>query len=462
MNVVTRGIKNATRSPIKSGAIVLMFAISIALVLSMLVARGSVLAKIEEIKASAGTSVTISPAGVMGLMGGGDPLTAEQIETIQNTEHISSTTMTLSDQLGTDDSDLESSIELGAFGERQMRFEGESTQTMPEGEAENAARPTPGSRISVTGTNDVNSAATDGGELTLTAGEAFSADSTSNEAVIGTALAEKNELAVGDTFTAYGETITVIGIYETGSTFQDGGVIMPLATLQTLTDQADAVSSIVATVDSSDNVATVVSSLEASLGDDADITSDTERAESSVTSLQGIADLTLAGVIGAAAAGGVIVLLAMIMIVRERRREIGVMKAIGGSNAKIMGQFTVEGLTLTVFGAMIGILFGILVSGPMTTSLVSNSQESTATTQQSQGPGGGMGGGASGERPDFGGAVRGGFEQLNTNVTQITATLTPQILFAAIGITALIAVLGSAIPAWLTARIRPAEVLRTE
>lgn len=73
MNVITRGVKNSLRSPIRSGAIILMFAISIALVLSMLVARSSVMSKIDEVKATAGTSITIRPAGTMGDMGGGDP-----------------------------------------------------------------------------------------------------------------------------------------------------------------------------------------------------------------------------------------------------------------------------------------------------------------------------------------------------------------------------------------------------
>jgi putative ABC transport system permease protein len=71
MNVVSRGMRNAFRSPLRTGAIVLMLAISIGLILSMLVARSSVNNKINEVKATAGTSVTISPAGVMGFAGGG-------------------------------------------------------------------------------------------------------------------------------------------------------------------------------------------------------------------------------------------------------------------------------------------------------------------------------------------------------------------------------------------------------
>lgn len=464
MNVVTRGVKNAIRSPLKSGAIVLMFAISIALILSMLVARGSVIAKINEVKATAGTAITIQPAGVMGGMGGGDPLTTEQIATIKSTANVSSITSSLTDQLGTSDTNLTSSLELGAFGARMQRFESSGSTTTPaitetgDGTTtEETTRPARTPRITVTGTTNANSVSTSGGALTISSGKAFDGASSENVALVGATLATKNSLTVGSTFTAYGQTITVVGIYTTGNAFQDSGIIMPLTTVQTLTDQAGAVTSVAATVNSSDNVASTVTALKSTLGDKADITSQAEQAATSVESLQGIASLTLAGVIAAAGAGALIVLLAMILVVRERRREIGVIKAIGGSNAKVISQFIIEGLTITVIGAIIGLGLGVAVSGPMTTSLVTNSQNSTTTTQVA-----GPGAGGQGRMGGFGGGFANARNQLNTNLTQVTASLTPQIFAAAVGITLLIALLGSAIPAWLTARIRPAEVLRTE
>jgi len=146
----------------------------------------------------------------------------------------------------------------------------------------------------------------------------------------------------------------------------------------------------------------------------------------------------------------VIVLLAMIMIVRERRREIGVIKAIGGSNRKVIGQFVSEALTLTVIGAVVGLGLGVLVSGPMTKSLVTSQGSTAQATQGGSGPNGSVR------------AFRGGLSQLGTNLTQVTASLTPQIFISAIGITLFIAIIGSAVPAWFIARVRPAEVLRTE
>ena len=86
----------------------------------------------------------------------------------------------------------------------------------------------------------------------------------------------------------------------------------------------------------------------------------------------------------------------------------------------------------------------------MTTSLVSSQTSSTTSSTENHGPGGPMG------------MMRGGFNQISTNLTQITSSLTPAVFASAIGITLIIAIIGSAVPAWFIAKIRPAEVLRTE
>lgn len=445
-----------------------MFAISIALIMSMLVARSSVLSKINEVKATAGTNITIRPAGTLGDMGGGNPLTAAQLSSIQTTSHVNSTTLTLTDRLTSDDTNLASSISFGSFGRRfQQQSNGTNTDSGSTPSETGRAAPTPG--ITVTGTNDINSVATDGGALNITSGSTIDETGSANEALIGKDLASKNNLSAGSTFTAYNQTITVKGIFDTGNTFENSGIIMPIKTVQTLSNQPDVVSTVIAKVDSSDNVSSTVSALKTSLGSAADITSEVQRAESSVQSLEGIASLALAGVIAAAIAGAAIILLAMTMIVRERRREIGVMKAIGGTDGKVVGQFITEGLTLTVFGALIGLVLGILVSGPMTTSLVSSSQNSNNTASIRQGgfQGGASTGGGSAstdtaQRNNRFGFVQGGFSQLRNNATQVTASLTPQIIVIALGVTILISLIGTAIPAWFTARVRPAEVLRTE
>lgn len=445
MNVLTRGVRNTLRSPLRSGAIAAMLAISIALILAMLVAKASVEAKIEEVKASTATQITVNPAGMQGGMGAGEPLSSEQVETIKNTDHIDSIVATLTDQVSADNTDLEPAMDLGQqSGGGQIRMMGPGGQQM-------TSMP-----IFVTGTNDPEARiAAD----TLTSGEMIDGDSTELAALVGQDLAEKNSLTVGDTFTMHDQEIAVAGIYSTDNRFNDMGIVMSLAAVQKITDQEGEVANVTATADSSDNVAGVISSLEEDLGDEIDITSQEEQAASLVAPLESITSLALTGVIGAAIATGVIILLSMIMIVRERRREIGVIKAIGGTNIKVIAQFVTEAMTLTVVGAIVGLGLGVLASGPITQSLVSNSDDSgSQSPNQSRMAGGSAQAGPG--RVAFGGP--GGLAGLQTNLSNVTGTLTPEIFFGSIGIILLIAGIGSAIPAYAIARVRPAEVLRTE
>jgi putative ABC transport system permease protein len=452
MNVITRGMRGAIRSPLRAGAIIIMLAISIGLIVAMLAAKAGVENKITQVKANAATGITVRPAGISGFGGGGDPLTADQVATVTKTTHVASSVSSLTDQLGTDDTNLTPSLELGTFGQRQQRFERSSSSTSdipPAGEGgTDVIRAAPTPRTSVTGTTDPNSIATNGGSLTITSGSTIDGTGSALEALVGTDLATKNNLATGSTFTAYGKTFTVKGVFKTDNKFQDSGLIVPLATLQTATSQPGAVTSLAVTADSSDNVAAVVSSLKSSLGDKADITSAQQQAESSVTSLGSISSLATTGVIGATIASAVIVLLTMTMIVRERRREIGVIKAIGGTSFKVIAQFMTEALTLTIIGGIIGIGIGIAVSGSITQSLVENQSSSN----QQAGPGG-LGGTRSGR----------GFARIaQQGVEAVTSSVTPTTIATGVGLTLLIAIIGSAVPAWFISRIRPAEVLRSE
>jgi len=464
MNVFTRGIRNAFRNQVRTLSIVVILGLSIGLSLSMLIAHKAVNQKITSVKASVGNTISISPAGFGGGLGsGGNPLTDSQLQSVAKLAHVVSIDETLTDRLTSSDTNLQSSISLGSLG---LRFAqngggggggGGSFAQSGGGGSTNFTPP-----VTVTGTNDptnLSAGGAAGGTSTLTikSGTAFSGNSTADVAMLGTALASKNNLKVGSTFTAYGKTITVVAIVDSGTTFGNNELLLPLATEQTLSSQPNDITSAIVQVDSVTNLSSVTTNIKNTLGSSvADVTDSETQAESAIQPLQDVSSISLYSLIGAVIAGGVIVLLTMVMIVRERRREIGIFKALGANNLKVMVQFMSEAVTLTLLGAVVGIILGVVAGNPITKLLVNNTT-STATTVS-------FGGGAGGFAATGGGGFTrhgaGGF--IGNNLSSIHAAVGWSIILYGLGAALVIAIIGSAGVSYLISKVRPAEVMRSE
>jgi putative ABC transport system permease protein len=455
MNVMTRGIRNAFRNQIRTFSIVVILGLSIGLSLAMLVAHQAVGDKIASVKASVGNIVNVSPAGVRGFEGGGNPLTETQLAAVKTLPHVEGIQESLSDRLTTSNTNLQSAVSAGSLGQRFSQNSGQ-TFTPPAGVFGRSGNGTVNFTppVTVNGTTaptDLSSVG-GGGSFTLKSGSVFSSTSTDNVALVGTNLATKNNLKVGSTFTAYGTTIRVVGIFDAGNAFSNNQVIMPLATVQKLAGESGDVTSATLTIDSITNVAAVTTAAQKALGSAADVTNAAAQAQTAIAPLQNIQSISLYSLIGAVVAGAVIILLTMIMIVRERRREIGVLKAIGASNVKVMVQFMTEAITLTVLGAIIGILLGVAAGNPITRLLVNNSTNTASTTQA-----GGFGGGGAGviRRGGFGGGFRNSFSSIH-------AVVGWSIILYGLAAAIIIAIVGSAIASFFIAKVRPAEVMRAE
>lgn len=487
MGVVSRSVGNAFRNKVRSGAVVVILAVAIGLALAMLVANQAVGAKVDSLKASVGNNLTVNPAGSRGGLGGGSPLTTADVTKAATVAHVASVNGTLSVRLsnaaatstagtgaasGTGSSgadrggpggrfgasgttSLKSAVDPGVLGQRNN-----SNGSTTGGTGGTTTRPAFTIPIQATGVSTSTTAAdtainvTGGAQLTDFA-------ATSTQALVGSTLATKNSLKVGSTFTVQDRTMKVTGIFDAGDAFDNNGIYLPLAATQALTSQAGQLSSLNVVVDSIENVASTQAALTTSLGAaNVDVTAGSNNLQSAITSLGTVQNISLIAFIASLATAGLIVLLIMIMVVRERRREIGVLKAIGASNRTIGVQFVLEAMVLVILGTVVGGVVAAFSSNPIVSALVAGN---TASTSSAAGPLRGQGGAGGG----FGGG--GGFTRTRgvlAGANQLIGTISTSIgwqtlVLGAVGILA-IAAIGALIPALLTAKVRPIEVLRGE
>jgi putative ABC transport system permease protein len=469
MNVISRGIRNAFRNQIRTLSVVLILGLSMGLSLSMLIAHNAVGDKINSVKASVGNTVTIAPAGFSGFSSVNNSLTTSQLSKVAGLAHVASVSETLTDRLSAAGASQTSS---GGFG-GQLNTNSNATTNLTSpvtlntsdnnGSGHNffvaggGSLPTNFSLpITITGTNTPSSL--NDATIMLKSGKMIDGSKADNDALVSSSMAAKNNLKVGSTFTAYAKTLTVSGIFSSSSTnatrSSDDTIIVSLPTEQTLSGQSGDVTSAVATIDSVDNLDSATTAIKNSLGSSADVTSSVEEANNSVQPLNSVKTISLYSVIGAVAAGSVIVLLTMVMIVRERRREIGIFKALGASNFKVMLQFMSEAVSLTLLGAVVGIVIGIAAGNPITKLLVNNSSSSSSTTS-------GMGGGLVRGGGNFRTGGR-GFGLIHNSVTNVHAEIGWNIIIYGLLAALVIALVGSAAVSLLISKVRPAEVMRSE
>ena len=147
----------------------------------------------------------------------------------------------------------------------------------------------------------------------------------------------------------------------------------------------------------------------------------------------GLEEISIAVIADAA-----IILFIMLYSVRERTKEIGTLKAMGASNATILGQLMLEGVLLSVIAAAVAIAIGVFAAPTLGNLLLPHPIES-------------------GTAGSWGFSIG-----RNVGYNPISVTITPETMLFGLGAALLLGALGSLYPALKAARTRPAEAMRYE
>jgi len=178
--------------------------------------------------------------------------------------------------------------------------------------------------------------------------------------VLGSSIADQFNLRVNDTVTIRGTQFPVKGILQETGSNDDVSMFLPLVVTQEIYEVKDFVSFIAVKVDDVKKTESYI----AAILDVANVAvaTDTQLLESVLTIL-GSVNLTLrliAGVALIAAAFGIVN--TMMTAVYERRREIGILRAIGSKSSTIFKIFILESGLYGFLGGLIGVALGFIAS----------------------------------------------------------------------------------------------------
>jgi putative ABC transport system permease protein len=246
----------------------------------------------------------------------------------------------------------------------------------------------------------------------------------SKDAVIGVVAAKQFDLKPGSAITVRGERLTVLGILSETGGRDDAGIFLAMPLAQRLFKSPEHVSYVAVRVDNLAQTEAYIEKIRevVSLG----VVSDKQMLKS-VMGKVGSVNITLqmiAAVAVLASAFGIVN--TMMAATYERRREIGILQALGASRRIIFSLFMMESGIYGVIGGVSGVFAGLLAAAVATPYIAQN-----AFTTMVKGAGSG-------------------------------ALIDVKVIIYSILFSTVVAIVSGIYPAWRAARLTPVEAISYE
>ena len=448
MGTVKRGIKNIFRNKARNIAVILVLTLSLTLILMMINMNFSSNLKVKEIEEKYGNKIIVS-------------INTGYINDLMNKKSGSSQTAMLyfDESIADDISKIDSVKAVNKY-----IFENFFSKKLIE---RHVGLPLD-SKNRITGVDEkfthsislrsINEK--DMQDLKLVEGYFFrETDIEQNVALIEKNFAERNNLKVGSKIIINNEKVKVCGIYENKIFVLAEPIYTPLKTAQRLLDLEGKIESTFSIdIDSIDNVQKVVDYINNVISDGKIEARKLIEHDLFLLSGNMIKKISKVSVISSSIVAILIILSVMFINVRNRAKEIGILKAIGASNLNISSQFLIESLAICVIALILSVVVILTTSQVIADFIVEREKSSLMDS--------GYYTSISEEMPeeDMEKLKEAFLEEPDESerLDRLKITFSPQILIFAVPLTFLLGAIGSLIPAFYISKLRPAEVLRFE
>ena len=324
------------------------------------------------------------------------------------------------------------------------------------------------------------------GSSKIASGAMFSDSDTSNVCVVSDELASANSLALGnnvtltnpnDTKQSY--TFKVVGIYTDTSTSEGSQMNMFSDSANRIITNYTAANKMI-TASASNSTTKLSSQLSSSFNlvnaDSLDafkseltskglnqyytVTSNISSFNQSVEPLSNLSSFATIFLLLVLAIGGIVLVVLNLINIRERKYEIGVLRAIGMKKGKVALQFITELSIVTIIALFIGSGIGAAASVPTANYMLKTEIASIESQNQQQQQNFGMQASTTGQSTRKGGI--GGLFGMGANVSyvnQINAVINGMVLLEIAGIGILLVILSSGISLIFISRYEPLKIL---
>lgn len=421
MGAIKRGARNLTRSVARALLVTAILSLAVAVFLTMISGAQGITSQTRKLGAEVQTLIEVRAAGATGMGAGVEALPARFFEPGRAVDNVGAVEPYLFQRTIDREADTPISIFVGVE---------------------------PGDTLRVASHGEV-------GNPRLVAGRSLRpGDAGQPVAVVGKGYATQYGVEVGEEFTLPPErvltqdrtepsapleplTLRTVGIFDSGFSFGDAQVFLPLDVAQEAFDQEGKATHVFVTAASVDAVDQVEQDLRDAFGARADVISGQDTAQTFADTLGAVRANTIAGAVVAVGVGAAIVLFTMALTVRERTREIGVLKALGAARGEIVRQYLSESVVLALLGAAAGLGLFALAGTRLADVLLPQAADVLPSM-----------------------TFTGGEDPLST--LGIDYGVTPLLAALALGLALLLGLLGSIYPLARAVRLQPVEAMRDD